>query len=415
MAVFDTTNVAQSAMFLKAKTPKNAVMDNEYIYDLQQRRNEDWLYRSNVVDIEEELQKPLDYNPRYPDWSWTEAVIDTAHSDTGIKLSDDWRILKFKDINHLRDRGFRYRFSYDFEQYSKLPPSDRHETGSVWIAVNTNTAAVSGDIVIRRCQTNVAFGGVRSILASSADEAAYSEIVETHYEPAIIEDQMTSNFKAINKYSNEVISLPQAELYVVMQANYYTRFIGINDRLIIGNTFGTNSSELVRNFTGVFEVKAVRMASADRTYATNSTMDVSHFPLIYIALDKALEAPGDDMYTRLAEHCPLYIVPSDPVIPTSSYALSFGTYKKILLFTEAQTLTCKLYNDGEEVTGVDYSSCVFTITGPTGCYSSSVNINSATITNLKKSATPVTVVANYTYNGVAYTTPEASIVLGGFS
>lgn len=416
MPIIDTTNVVQSSMLLKARTPKNMVMENEYIYDVQERRNEDWAYRSNVVDIEEELQKPLCYDPRYPDWSWTEVVIDPTYSETGVKLSNDWRILKFKDLKHCSGLGYRYRFCYDFYAYANASVEDREKMGSVWLGVNDSHTSTSSDVVVRRCQTNVAFGGVKSILVNSVDESSYSEILETHYEPVIIEDQMTADFKAINKYSNEVVSLPQAELYMILQANYYTRFLGVNDRFIIGSTYGVRSSETARNFTGVYEVKAVKYASASRTFAANAEMDVTYVPLIYVALDKALEAPGDNMYTRLAEHCPLYIVPSESIIPTDEFALAFSEYKKVLLLGTSETIICKMYNNGSEITDVDYSTVTFTVNGAAGSYSYEINENTVIISNLKKTSVPLTVSASFTYNGVVYTTEElASVTLGGFS
>ena len=55
MALINTTNVVDSSIYLKARLPNNMVGDNYYIENLQDKRNKDWAFRYNKVDIEEEL------------------------------------------------------------------------------------------------------------------------------------------------------------------------------------------------------------------------------------------------------------------------------------------------------------------------------------------------------------------------
>lgn len=57
MAIIDTSNTIDSSIFLKAKLKDNMVGDNYYIENVQARRNRDWDYRFNRVDIEEELER----------------------------------------------------------------------------------------------------------------------------------------------------------------------------------------------------------------------------------------------------------------------------------------------------------------------------------------------------------------------
>lgn len=416
MALYDTTNVLKSTMLLKANLAKNGSKNNEYLYDAQARRDADWYYRDNVMDIEEELQKPLMYDPQCPIWSWTESVANTVYSDSGARLSTDWQELTFKDLRHPTGVGYRYRFSSDFYRYAHVSPDDRAEIGSVWIGINFSPMINTNSIIVRRCQSTIAFGGVHSLHINSTDESDYDKYLEVHYEPVIIESQMTSDFRAINKYSNEVVSLPQAELYLVMQANYYTRFIGINDRIIVGNTYGESSSVLSRNFTQVFEVKAIKEATSTRTYDTNNVMNVNYIPLIYVALDKTLESPDDNMSTRLAHRCPVYLVPQASNIPTASYGLVFNDYGTNLVLGSSEAITCQLYNNGTVVDDVDYSGCTFTTTGATSSYRYTANANTLTLYNLKKSNTPVVITASLTYNGVEYVTDTtASVVLGGIT
>ena len=54
MAILDTTGLVDSSILLKSKLKHNMVGDNYYIQNLQDKRNQDWEYRYNVVDIEEE-------------------------------------------------------------------------------------------------------------------------------------------------------------------------------------------------------------------------------------------------------------------------------------------------------------------------------------------------------------------------
>ena len=61
MAIIDTSNTIDSSIFLKAKLKDNMVGDNYYIENIQARRNRDWDYRFNRVDIEEELEIRLKF------------------------------------------------------------------------------------------------------------------------------------------------------------------------------------------------------------------------------------------------------------------------------------------------------------------------------------------------------------------
>ena len=52
--IIDTTNIIDSSMKVKARTPKNMVIENEYLTKLQQKIDYEWTYRYNHLDIEEE-------------------------------------------------------------------------------------------------------------------------------------------------------------------------------------------------------------------------------------------------------------------------------------------------------------------------------------------------------------------------
>ena len=75
MAIIDTTNIIDSSIHLKAQLKHNMVGDNYYLEDLQEKRNSDWEYRYNVIDIEEELNKQCDYSKELPCYTPIDAVI----------------------------------------------------------------------------------------------------------------------------------------------------------------------------------------------------------------------------------------------------------------------------------------------------------------------------------------------------
>ena len=116
MAIIDTTNVVESTMFLKSKLKKNMVGDNYYIGSLQHKINKEWMYRGNVIDIEEENNRQNNYTKEKPIYTPVEVVIQTVISDKGVKLADDWKKIIFRELKHPKPLGKRFRFSLDFEK-----------------------------------------------------------------------------------------------------------------------------------------------------------------------------------------------------------------------------------------------------------------------------------------------------------
>ena len=90
MSVIDTTDVVESSIFLKSKLKKNMVGDNYYIESLQHKINNEWLYRYNLVDIEEENNRQNHYTKDKPLYTPIDVVIQSV-----IKS----HIILFKDVN----------------------------------------------------------------------------------------------------------------------------------------------------------------------------------------------------------------------------------------------------------------------------------------------------------------------------
>lgn len=339
MAVIDTTNVLDSSMFLKAKLKKNLVGDNYYIQSLQQKRNSDWSYRYNVVDIEEEQEKQLSYTSEHPIYSPIEAAIMTVKTDTGEILSDDWRRLVFKDLNYLRFLGKRYRFGYDFDKTPFMTDKEKHYNNSIWISVNMNSSSPGSDVVVRRCNSNVLFVG--------SPDSSYDNITETHAEPCIIENDL----KRINTFYNQHLSLPQSEIFLIFQLNYFTKGIQINDRLIIGDTFSYKENNQA------FNVVAVNNFSSVSTFQVGYDVDVLSSPLIIVGLKKDVLFGGDNFIERVAEHAPLYKVEEQKKDPVNQYYLKVANYENIILLSSTQTCEVYLYKDNVKYNNIINFTC----------------------------------------------------------
>lgn len=304
MPVFDSTGTLDSSMYLKAKLDKNRVGENYYIKNLQDIRNRDWYSRYNVVGIEEELHKQIQYTIDDPIYTPIDVAIRTVKSETGEDLGTDWADIAFKDLFHPNDLGCRYRFSTEFPNMDEMTEEQKHYDTSIWIAVNKNPISAGNNCIIRRCNSNIAFVGSPTL--------NYNDITEIHYEPIVLENDL----KYINMYYNMTVVIPQSEWYATMQLNYFTNSIQINDRVIFG---GVDLTDKENN--AVYKVKAVVKASALNTFTRDGSLELDKIPLCLLALDKDVIAPNrDDFYRRVAERAPLYLVENN--YPTYQYYIS---------------------------------------------------------------------------------------------
>ena len=126
MPLFNTTDIVDSSIFLKAKLDKNKVGSNYYIENLQNKRDKDWEYRSNIVGIEEELNKQVDYTRELPLYTPIDVAIRGVKGEKGKDLGDDWANIAFRDLKHPLNLGGRYRFSLDFPDMSLMSEEDKY-------------------------------------------------------------------------------------------------------------------------------------------------------------------------------------------------------------------------------------------------------------------------------------------------
>lgn len=355
MAVIDTTNVIDSAMYMKAKLKKNMVGDNYYIESLQHKVNNEWMYRYNVIDIEEENEKQKFYTKDKPVYTPTEAVIQKVVSDTGEKYADDWKKLVFQDSKHPTFHGKRFRFSLDFAKNVEYTEEEKEKKCSIWLGVNQDAMDPTSSIVVRRCNSNIVFAGSPTL--------SYDNITEYHYEPCALE----VDFKYINIYMNNVVNINQAEIYAIMQYNYFTQNIRLNDRYVIGDVDLER-----RDLNSVFKVKAVQRLVSEGTFDVGTNLSLSNTSLILVALDRDVVSSEDDLEHRVTTQPTLYKVTDTPQ-PTpveEEYFLKIQTEcDGTILLNEEGIFTATLLNkEGEKISTEIYLDSYLTGTDKDNLY-----------------------------------------------
>lgn len=330
MAIIDTTNVIDSSMFLKARLKKNMVGDNYYIENLQDKRNQDWELRYNVVGIEEEKSRQIQYTDCLPTYTPLDVVIRSVKGEKGEDLGADWASISFKDLKYPNLLGTRYRFSLDFPDMSLMTEEEKYFDTSVWIAINKSPIKSGCSSVVRRCNANIALVG--------SPTKDYHNIVESRYEPVILENEL----KYMNMYYNQTIVVPQAEWYITMQMNYFSNCIKVNNRVILG---GTDVKDVENN--SIYKVKAVIKCTANNTFARARYVGLEDVPLVVLAIDKDMAASEDDFVNRIAVNAPMYYVPD--IKPVCEYYISTNNENNKIILGETVEYSNSLFFNGNEI------------------------------------------------------------------
>lgn len=352
MALKDSTNLLHSSMEQKAKTGKNFDRkDNYWLQGVQDKLNAEWTYRSNRVDIEEEITRQLSYTKEPSKFSPLEVVIQEVITDKGEKLSKDWRRLVTKDCDYHNYVGKRFRFSYDFAKFTTLTDEEKKWNSSIWLATNTNGTSSTEGIVVRRCNTTVGFIGTRTGKIGGGVENA---VVEYHYEPVILENDL----KYINTYFNQTLNTAQAELYAIFQYNYFTQFINIEDRFLLGEG---NPADGEKN--NAYRVKSIEKFTSSNTYDfDNPDLLMADVPCVIVGLDKALLEDGDNyekgsLGYRVAGRAPVYKV-EDTQIPEKEedYAIVLTEpYETQVNAGEKISYSAYVYQGNKKLEGENYT------------------------------------------------------------
>lgn len=326
MAILDTSNVIDSSIFLKAKLDKNMVGSNYYIENLQDKRDADWEFRYNVVGIEEELKKQIEYTQEIPSYTPIDVVIRNVKSIKGEDLGTDWANISFRDLKHPCGEGYRYRFSLDFPDMSRMDEEEKHFSTSIWLGVNKTPVKAGNTLTVRRCDTALAFVGSPTM--------SYDNITEIHYEPVVLENEM----KYMQVYYNDTMPVPQAEWYATMQLNYFSNQIKINDRFL----FGTIDTQR-RDNNSAYKVKAVIKSNTEHTFMRDHEDEMLNTSLVILALDKDSISEKDDLENRVAYNTSIYPVNYDS---SNQYYIDVNTPIKEIYQGESYTFTAYLcYNN----------------------------------------------------------------------
>lgn len=338
MAIKDSTGILDTSIFLKSKLRKNMVGENYYIQNAQAQRNAKWEYRTNLVDIEEELEKQIEYTQDMPNYSPTEAVVQTIKDDKGKALSNDYANIVFKELNHQVNLGKRYRFSFDFDKTKDMTEEEKYLNTCIWIEINESKLEVGNNSIVRRCNSNIGMVGSPNL--------DYSNVTEYHYEPCILENDL----KNMNIYYNQSLNIPNAEWYVIMQLNYFTNFIKINDVLLLGG-----ADLVVRDNNATYKVKAISKACGDNTFFDPSSNNIENVPFITLALEKNPVNTGNDIAKRIVDNAPIYL--TKKLKGEDIYTLEIkkqGETEKTdkdfyMCIGDELSFTCYLYNNNNSI------------------------------------------------------------------
>ena len=240
--VYNTTDYTDVSPYLKSKLSKNFVGDNYWIESFQNKMDKVWDYATNVVDIEESqevfdndiVKAKLKYKP-------IEVRITSAYDEKGQKLTDDFKQIVFKRLDH----PLRLARKYKFDVNNFVDPIEKDK--SIWLNVNFDKINMGASAIIRRCN-----GTIGLLVNNNTEE---------WYEPVIIENE----FSYTNEDYNTTVKIAQDELYITLQYNEYTKNIDISDRFIVG---ALDFEDINKN--SVYKVKAIHRIGTDNTFQTNN-------------------------------------------------------------------------------------------------------------------------------------------------
>ena len=267
-----------------------------YSQMLNEKIQETYEFASDTFEIEVEYETgTMEFEP---------IVCRVCHAiepKTGLQRGDDFKELKFFDLNYPKGIGTRYRFD-----------------NSIWIACNTdNTKYVTKSNVIRRCNN------VLKYIDNSGN------IIE---EPCIIEYAM----KYSNIYYNDYVDIPQGTLVVIAQNNQNVKNILINDRFIFDSQ--------------VYKIKAKNDFLRENTFERNGAA------LVRFEVNLDVTAPDDDFELGIAsmnKYADIY----KPVTTDEPRIVVTPDVNHILEGEEVE-FSCYLYNGDERLNNEFDISCI---------------------------------------------------------
>ena len=261
----DTTNHVNTTMLFKSKITKNFSNVNYWIEGLQNKVNKAWDFATDVVDIKEEVDtyNNQGYRVAKPIYKDIEVRITSAYDETGNKLSNDYKNIIFKDVQHNQLLGRKYLFNVDDFTSNNL------QEKCTWLDFNFDTVKINSNSIIRRCNCQLGM-----LIKNNTTE---------WYEPAVLD----YNPQYTISYFNDVINTPKSETYVYVQFNEYTKNIKMSDRFILGALDFDDKSN-----NAVYKVKEVFRVGAKYTSNPNS------IPMIVLALERDIINLEQDLISQ---------------------------------------------------------------------------------------------------------------------
>lgn len=365
----DTTNYVNTTMLFKSKLTKNFSNDNYWIEGLQNKVDKAWTFATDVVNIQEEVDtyNNKGYRIAKPVYKDIEVRITSAYDETGNKLSNDYKNIIFKDVQHKQLLGRKYLFNVD--DFT----SDNLQEKCTWLDFNFDTIKINSNSIIRRCNCQLGM-------------LVQNNTVEW-YEPAVLD----YNPQYTISYFNDVINTPKSETYVYVQFNEYTKNIKMSDRFILGALdFEDKSNNAVYKVKEVFRV------------GQKYTSDPNSIPMIVLALERDIVNLEQDLIRQDEDGTMHYIADyflkqdkdnnkddntdNDNVDNNVYYYLKLSPNQTIIYEGDTVTYTCYVYNNDDVQIDcpIQFDVSLQGTTIPGSYFSSVINDNSITITNLRR-------------------------------
>lgn len=365
----DTTNHVNTTMLFKSKLTKNFSNDNYWIESLQNKVDKTWFFATDVVDIQEEIDtyNNKGYRVAKPSYKDIEVRITSAYDETGNKLSNDYKNIIFKDIQHDQLLGRKYLFNVD--DFASDDPTAK----CTWLDFNFDTVKINSNSIIRRCNCQLGM-----LVQNNTTE---------WYEPAVLD----YNPQYTISYFNDVLNTPKSETYVYVQFNEYTKSIKMSDRFILGALDFDDKSN-----NAAYKVKEVFKVGAKYTSNPNS------IPMLVLALERDVVNLEQDLISRDDDGTMHYIADyylkqnkdnnkddntdNDNVDDNINYYLKLSPNQTIIYEGKSVAYECYVYdnNDNRVDCSVQFNTSLSGTSIPESYFESVVYDNSVVITNLRR-------------------------------
>lgn len=365
----DTTNYVNTTMLFKSKLTKNFSGDNYWIEGLQNKVDKAWTFATDVVDIQEEIDtyNHKGYRVAKPSYKNIEVRITSAYDETGNKLSNDYKNIIFKDIQHNQLLGRKYLFNVD--DFT----SDNLQEKCTWLDFNFDTVKINSNSIIRRCNCQLGM-----LIKNNTTE---------WYEPAVLD----YNPQYTISYFNDVINTPKSETYVYVQFNEYTKDIKMSDRFILGALDFDNKSN-----NAVYKVKEVFRVGQKYTSDPNS------IPMIVLALERDIVNLEQDLISQDEDGTMHYIADyylkkdkdnnkddntdNDNESNNINYYLKLSPNQTTIYEGDSVTYECYVHdnNDNKVSCPIYFNTSLEGTSSPESYVKCDINNNSITITNIRR-------------------------------